>query len=133
MEGLAIAPFVGKLLLDYGANVVRIDRKGGTPHYGTTALEHGKTVIQLNLKDEGDQTYFKKLIKNKCDILIDPYRPNKMEKLNLGPKHLMKINDRLIYTSLTGYGHDGPMSNAAGHDINYLSMSGRYRCSVDVK
>ena len=72
MEGLAIAPFVGKLLLDYGANVVRIDRKGGTPHYGTTALEHGKTVIQLNLKDEGDQTYFKKLIKNKCDILIDP-------------------------------------------------------------
>ena len=47
MEGLAIAPFVGKLLLDYGANVVRIDRKGGTPHYGTTALEHGKTVIQF--------------------------------------------------------------------------------------
>eukprot|EP00943_MAST-04B_sp_MAST-4B-sp1_P008408 g8408.t1 len=135
MEGLAIAPFVGKLLLDYGANVVRIDRKGGTPHYGTTALEHGKTVIQLNLKDEGDQTYFKKLIKNKCDILIDPYRPNKMEKLNLGPKHLMKINDRLIYTSLTGYGHDGPMSNAAGHDINYLSMSGALsmfsRCNVN--
>ena len=45
-----------------------------------------------------------------------------MEKLSLGPNHLMKINDRLIYTSLTGYGHDGPMSNAAGHDINYLSM-----------
>ena len=124
LEGLAIAPFVGKMLQDYGANVTRIDRKGGKPHYGTTSLGHGKNVMKLDLKDVEDREVFKDLIKNKCDVLIDPYRPNKMSLLNLGPNDLMKINDKVIYTSLTGYGHRGPMSTAAGHDINYLSMSG---------
>ena len=77
LEGLAIAPFVGKMLQDYGANVTRIDRKGGKPHYGTTSLGHGKNVMKLDLKDEEDREVFKDLIKNKCDVLIDPYRPNK--------------------------------------------------------
>ena len=124
LEGLAIAPFVGKLLQDYGATVTRIDRLGRKPHYGTTALGHGKSVISLDLKNEADKRTFLDMVENECDILIDPYRPGKMETLNLGAKKLKSINERLIYTSLTGYGHEGCMTSSAGHDINYLSMSG---------
>ena len=124
LEGLAIAPFVGKLLQDYGAKVTRIDRLDRKPHYGTTALGHGKSVIQLDLKNEEDKRTFIGMVENECDILIDPYRPKKMEKLGLGSNKLRSINERLIYTSLTGYGHEGCMTSSAGHDINYLSMSG---------
>ena len=124
LEGLAIAPFVGKLLQDYGATVTRVDRLNNKPHYGTTALGHGKRVIQLDLKNEADKRTFLDMVKNECDVLIDPYRPGKMKKLNLGANRLKCINERLIYTSLTGYGHKGCMASSAGHDINYLSMSG---------
>ena len=123
LEGLAIAPFIGKLLQDYGARIIRVDRRDRKPHYGTTALGRDKHVMQLDLKDEEDKKMFLEMIADQ-DILIDPYRPGVMERLGLGEKKLKEVNKRLIYTRVTGYGGTGPLANAAGHDINYLAISG---------
>ena len=69
----------------------------------------------------------------KADVLIEPYRPGVMEKLSLGPDALMGSNPRLIYARLTGFGQSGPLSWRAGHDINYLAISGVLSVSIDIK
>lgn len=86
-------------------------------------MSNGKRSIALNLKSYEGKKIVKKLIQS-CDVSIEPFRASVMEKLGLGPKILMKENPRLIYARLTGYGQNGPYSKKAGHDINYLAISG---------
>ncbi|XP_065831603.1 alpha-methylacyl-CoA racemase-like [Oscarella lobularis] len=120
LAGLAPAPFAGMILADFGASVIRVDK---VQRHTIDTLARGKKSICLNLNDPRSSALFKRL----CitgDVLIEPYRAGVMEKLGLGPDVLMASNPRLIYARLTGYGQKGPMAHMAGHDINYLSLSG---------
>ena len=109
------------MLSDFGADVIRVDRKGQEPHFGTTALDRGKRRVELDLKDEADKDTFKDLV-SRADVLIEPYRPGVMEHLGLGPDDLCPLNNSLIYTRLTGWGQTGSLAHRAGHDINYIAQ-----------
>lgn len=120
MAGLAPAPFCGKILHDFGASVLRVDR---ILHPEMDCLGRGKRSISLNLKHQ----HAVKIVRELCqqsDVLIEPFRPGVMERLSLGPDVLMGDNERLIYARITGYGQTGPKAGWAGHDINYLATSG---------
>lgn len=110
----------GMILSDFGATVTRIDRIIENP---LDCLGKGKRTIAIDIKNVKGQELVRKLSK-KCDVLIEPYRPGVMEKLNLGPDKLLKENPRLIYARLTGFGQTGPLAKRAGHDINYVAISG---------
>ncbi|XP_060092076.1 alpha-methylacyl-CoA racemase [Heteronotia binoei] len=122
LAGLAPAPLCGQILADFGAQVVRVDR------FRRTALNadvqgRGKRSLALDLKQpQGPETLARLCLK--ADVLIEPFRPGVMENLNLGPDVLLKNNPGLIYARLTGFGNSGPYSKMAGHDINYLAVSG---------
>lgn len=121
LAGLAPAPFCGMILADFGASVIRVDRaKAGS---AVDTQGRGKRSLAINLKTAAGVSLLKKLCLQ-SDVLLEPYRKGVMEKLGLGPQELLKENPRLIYARLTGYGQSGPLSLAAGHDINYLAMSG---------
>jgi len=93
------------------------------PENPLDCLGKGKTTIALNMKDAKGQEIIRKLCKT-SDVLIDPYRPGVMESLNLGPDKLLRENPRLIYARLSGFGQTGPLAKRAGHDINYIALSG---------
>ncbi|KAJ4331772.1 hypothetical protein N0V87_008883 [Didymella glomerata] len=123
--GLAPGPFAGMLLADYGATVLRLDRApahdSGAP---SDQLTRRKTSICVNMKSASGLALIKKLIPN-VDILIDPFRPGVLEKAGLGPEEvLLKLNPRLIVARMTGFRRDGKYSAMAGHDINYIAVSG---------
>jgi crotonobetainyl-CoA:carnitine CoA-transferase CaiB-like acyl-CoA transferase len=120
MAGLAPAPFAGMILADFGAKVIRVDRPNSTH---VDLLSRNKQSIALDMKNPVAIQVFKKLL-TKADILLDPFRPGVMEKLGLGPRELHEINPRLIFARLSGFGQTGPSAMAAGHDINYLAISG---------
>lgn len=120
LVGLAPAPFCGLLLSDFGANVIRVDKVNTIQ---LDCLTRGKKSIAVDLKHPDGQRIVKRLCST-ADVLIEPFRPGIMEKLNLGPEILTKENKRLIYARLSGYGQSGPLSKAAGHDLNYLAVSG---------
>ncbi|GAN05334.1 alpha-methylacyl-CoA racemase isoform X1 [Mucor ambiguus] len=120
MAGLAPAPFAGLIMADFGANVVRIDRSQG---FNADVLTRNKRSIALDLKNPVAIKTLLELFKS-ADVLLDPFRPGVMEKLGLGPDVLLKKNPRLIYARLSGFGQHGPHSQIAGHDINYLAISG---------
>ncbi|CEP13646.1 hypothetical protein [Parasitella parasitica] len=120
MAGLAPAPFAGLVMADFGANVIRIDRSKG---FSTDVLTRNKRSIALDLKNPAAIKTLLELFKT-ADVLLDPFRPGVMEKLGLGPDVLLKQNPRLIYARLSGFGQSGPRSHVAGHDINYLAISG---------
>ncbi|KAI8096716.1 CoA-transferase family III domain-containing protein [Halteromyces radiatus] len=120
MAGLAPAPFAGMILADFGAKVIRVDRPNSTH---VDLLSRNKQSIALDMKNPASIQLFKSLI-TKADILLDPFRPGVMEKLGLGPSVLLEINPTLIFARLSGYGQTGSSSMAAGHDINYLAISG---------
>jgi len=125
MEGLAPGPFCGMVLADFGAEVTLVTR----PNLETyekmkyNPLHRGKKILSLDLKVPQGREKFQELLR-KADVLIDPFRPGVMERLGFGPKDVSKDNPRLIYVRLTGYGQAGPLSKKAGHDINYLALSG---------
>ncbi|XP_055390343.1 alpha-methylacyl-CoA racemase [Condylostylus longicornis] len=119
-SGLAPGPLCGKILADFGASVVRIDKHPENP---LDILQHGKRTLALNIKNTESQVLIKSLCKN-YDVLIEPYRPGVMERNRLGPVDLLKENPRLIYARLTGFGQNGILAQRAGHDINYLAISG---------
>ncbi|XP_016976018.1 alpha-methylacyl-CoA racemase [Drosophila rhopaloa] len=118
--GLAPGPLCGKILNDFGATVTRIDKVLDNP---LDVLQQGKRTISVDLKNIKGQQLVRRLA-HKCDILIEPFRPGVMEKLNLGPFELCKANPRLIYARLTGFGQNGRLAPRAGHDINYAAISG---------
>jgi len=109
------------VLSDFGANVIRVDKVGAGLNYDVTA--RGKRSIAVNLKKPEGVGIVQRL-SGSSDVLIEPFRPGVMEKLDLGPERLTADNPRLIYARLTGFGQTGPYKNMAGHDINYLGLSG---------
>ena len=120
MAGLAPAPFCGLILADFGADVVRVDRVGAG---AMDQLARGKRSVAVNLKSpEGVETV--RRLASQADVLLEPYRPGVMERLGLGPQGLCASNPRLVYARLTGFGQDGPYASMAGHDINYIALSG---------
>lgn len=121
LAGLAPAPFCGMILSDFGASVIRVDRTRAGMAVDTQG--RGKRSVAINLKTAAGVSLLKKLCLQ-SDVVLEPYRKGVMEKLGLGPQELLRENPRLIYARLTGYGQNGPLSLAAGHDINYLAMSG---------
>lgn len=127
LAGLAPAPYCGLLLSQYGATTLRVDRpihpSHPPPPSSDTLVAH-KSSLPLDLKSPASRAVFLKLI-DKSDVLIDPFRPGVLEKLGLGPeKILLKRNPRLIVVRLTGFRKDGKYKDMAGHDINYLAVSG---------
>ncbi|WP_170385523.1 CaiB/BaiF CoA transferase family protein [Ruegeria atlantica] len=126
VEGLGPAPFAAMLLADMGADVITIHRKGqpvtpGMPE--RSILDRGKRSIELDLKDANDLEIAKRLISS-ADALIEGFRPGVMEKLGLGPVPCHEKNPRLVYGRMTGWGQDSPLSKTAGHDLNYIALSG---------
>jgi alpha-methylacyl-CoA racemase len=120
--GLGPAPFCCMLLSDMGADVVRIDRPGTT--YKPADVEaRGRTSLSLDLKSDAGRQQALQLVA-RADILIEGYRPGVMERLGLGPQHALALNPRLVYGRMTGWGQDGPLAQKAGHDLNYLALSG---------
>lgn len=123
LEGLAAAPLCGHLLSGFGADVVRVDQAGRSPTFGTTAVGHGKRSVALDLKAAAGRETMLRLC-DRADVLIEPYRPGVMERLGLGPVDLHATNPRLVYARLTGWGQTGAYAHTAGHDINYIAISG---------
>ncbi|KAK0223180.1 CoA-transferase family III domain-containing protein [Armillaria fumosa] len=121
--GLAPAPFAGLVLADNGADVIRIDKCSPSSN---DILCRGKRSLAVNLKVGSGRDIVKDLITS-ADVLIDPFRPGVMEKLGLGPEVFMGqegLNRRLIYARVVGFPRSGPHKDMAGHDINYLALSG---------
>ncbi|KAF2773994.1 CoA-transferase family III [Teratosphaeria nubilosa] len=128
--GLAPGPFAGLLMADYGATVLRLDRahpQAHTSHPPPPTPDHlvrRKTSIAVNTKTDAGIALIKKLIPQ-VDVVIDPFRPGVLEKMGLGPEEvLLKLNPRLIVARMTGFRRDGKYKDMAGHDINYIAVSG---------
>ena len=121
-EGIGPAPLAGQLLSDLGAEIIKVCRKV-QEQKPSNILDRNKDVITLNLKDPLEKNLAIKII-SKADVLIEGFRPGVMERLELGPEDCEKINPRLIYGRITGWGQSGPYSQKAGHDINYLAITG---------
>lgn len=122
MGGIGPAPFAAMLLADHGAEVIRIDRPNTTIGILDTMLRSRK-LIELDLKSTEGIASLRELTKT-ADILIEGFRPGTMERLGLGPDTLMADNPKLVYCRMTGWGQTGPYAPFAGHDINYISLSG---------
>ncbi|TPM19963.1 CoA transferase [Mesorhizobium sp. B2-3-3] len=125
IEALGPAPFAGMLLADLGADVIVVHRKdafaSGQPE--RSLLDRGKRSIALDLKNEDDVAVLMRLIAT-ADGLIEGFRPGVMERLGLGPEACLAVNPRMAYGRMTGWGQDGPLARTAGHDMNYIGVSG---------
>ena len=122
MAGIGPAPFAGMMLADHGAEVIRVERQGliGIPN---DPLLRSRRSIALDLRHERGSEIVQKLAE-RADGLIEGYRPGVMERLGLGPDVLIGDNPNLVYGRVTGWGQDGPLAGAAGHDIDYLAITG---------
>ncbi|KAF1968674.1 CoA-transferase family III [Bimuria novae-zelandiae CBS 107.79] len=122
--GLAPGPFAGLLLADYGASVLRLDRATSSPITTPDQLTRRKTSLTADLKNPRAIAFIKKLLPT-IDVVIDPFRPGVLEKVGLSPQEVMlPINPRLIIARMTGFRRDGNYKDMAGHDINYIAVSG---------
>lgn len=124
LAGIGPAPFCAMMLADMGAEVVRIERGGaGIVEASRDPLLRNRRSIALNLKNADGLAAALKLIGN-ADALIEGYRPGVAERLGLGPDVCLQRNPKLVYGRMTGWGQDGPLAKAAGHDINYIALTG---------
>ncbi len=126
--GIGPGPFCCMLLADLGAEVVRIDRPaghdGGAPIEARFDLLHrGRRSVQMDLKKPEAVAAVLRLVAQ-ADVLIEGFRPGVMERLGLGPDACLQANPKLVYGRMTGWGQEGPMAQAPGHDINYISLTG---------
>ena len=121
--GLGPAPFCGMLLSDLGADVVRIDRKDARKAEPYQVTHRGRRSLALDLKN-ADAVALCLDLCERAEIVFEGFRPGVMERLGLGPDVALKRNPRLIYGRMTGWGQTGPLAHAAGHDINYIAISG---------
>ena len=123
--GLGPAPFCAMLLADMGADVVRIDRPGADYVSGANfdLTMRGRRSVALDLKDPAGLDRALALM-DRADAVIEGFRPGVMERLGLGPETALARNCRLVYARMTGWGQDGPLAQAAGHDINYIALTG---------
>ena len=117
-------PFCAMMLSDMGAEVIRIDRlnQKGSGNRGNV-LFRGRKSIAVDLKDPQGVDIAQNLIR-KCDVVIEGFRPGVMERLGIGPEICLEQNPKLVYGRMTGWGQHGKLSQAAGHDINYISLAG---------
>ncbi|MEA2862875.1 MAG: alpha-methylacyl-CoA racemase [Bradyrhizobium sp.] len=120
--GIGPGPFACMLLADMGAEVVTLDRVGAGKSLKAIAWR-GRKLVELDLKDKGSIARVLDLLAN-ADALIEGFRPGVMERLGLGPEVVQARNPRLVYGRMTGWGQKGPLAQAAGHDINYISLTG---------
>lgn len=124
MAGIGPSPFCAMMLADMGADVIRIDRL--TPGFlggGGTIIDRGRRTIALDIKKPGAADVVLRLL-DKADALLEGFRPGVMERLGLGPEACQARNPRLVYGRMTGWGQDGPLAQAAGHDLNYIALTG---------
>ena len=126
--GIGPAPFCGMLLADMGANVILVERsnaKADDPFAlgGNNIVHRGKRSLALDLKNPEAIDAVLKLIES-ADCLLEGMRPGVMERLGLGPDVCLQLNPRLVYGRMTGWGQSGPLAQAAGHDLNYIALSG---------
>ncbi|MGE7963229.1 CaiB/BaiF CoA transferase family protein [Pseudomonas sp. NPDC089918] len=122
MSGIGPAPFCAMVLADYGAEVVRLVRPGTTVDT-RDVLSRSRPTVEVDISTEKGQASVLQLVEQ-ADILIEGFRPGVMEKNRLGPADCMAVNPRLIYGRMTGWGQFGPLAHAAGHDINYIAITG---------
>jgi alpha-methylacyl-CoA racemase len=131
MAGIGPGPFAGMMLADLGATVTRVDRPS-VPGGGLSTVlsagradvvSRGRRSIAVDLKSAEGVELVLKLV-DSADALIEGYRPGVMERLGLGPDVCLQRNPRLVFGRMTGWGQDGPLAQAAGHDINYIALSG---------
>ena len=131
--GIGPGPFCAMMLADMGADVIRLDRKAdkgkdrGEPTFLASGrrgvLHRGRRSVAVDLKSPEHRDKVLALIDG-ADALIEGYRPGVMERLGLGPDVLLARNPRLVFGRMTGWGQEGPLAQAAGHDINYIALSG---------
>ena len=128
-EGIGPGPLAGRMLADMGADVTVIARLGRGPvaeRLGTGAghpLRRGKTVVELDLKQADGRADASRRVAT-ADALIEGNRPGVMERLGLGPAECAALNPKLVYGRMTGWGQSGPLAQAAGHDLNYVALTG---------
>ncbi|MBN8807860.1 MAG: CoA transferase [Sphingomonas sp.] len=122
LAGIGPAPFCGMMLADHGAEVIRIDRPG-VKLDSRDPLLRGRTAMNLDLKSPDDIARLREVVKT-VDGLIEGFRPGVIERLGIGPDILLADNPKLVIGRMTGWGQDGPYAQAAGHDINYIALSG---------
>jgi alpha-methylacyl-CoA racemase len=128
LAGIGPAPFACMLLADLGADVIRVDRPGAAQVAGAgrgnrQVLHRGRPVLSLDLKQAPERDRLLALVRQ-ADALVEGFRPGVMERLGLGPDTCLGANPRLVYARMTGWGQHGPLALAAGHDINYIAITG---------
>ncbi len=125
LAGIGPGPHACMILADLGADVIRIERPGGQMFSGgaTMLLNRGRPSVAMNLKDPEALATVLELIKG-ADVLVEGLRPGVTERLGLGPDDCFAVNERLVYGRMTGWGQDGPLAKAAGHDMNYIAITG---------
>jgi len=121
--GIGPGPFCGMVLADLGAEVVRLDRPEGPPGSRQDFVGRGRRSVAVDLKAAGAADAVLRLVE-RADALIEGFRPGVMERLGLGPEPCHARNPRLVYGRMTGWGQDGPLATAAGHDITYIALTG---------
>lgn len=128
VAGIGPAPFCGMLLADMGASVVRVDRTrrkelGVARDPNFDLMNRGRRSVAVDLKKPDGPAIVLRLVEQ-ADILLEGFRPGVMERLGLGPAECLARNPRLVYGRMTGWGQNGPLAGAAGHDINYIALGG---------
>ena len=125
LAGIGPAPYCGMLLADLGAEIVRVERASAKPHDPPPfdSLLRNRRTIALNFKNPRAVELLLELVE-KADLLIEGFRPGVTERLGLGPDACLARNPRLVYGRMTGWGQDGPLAKVAGHDSNYISLTG---------
>ena len=122
-------PHCAMLLADLGAEVLRIDRAGGNG-WPNRVVDRGRSVLTVDIKSDAGREQCAKLAA-RADVLIEGFRPGVMERLGLGPEPLLTANPRLVYARMTGWGQTGPKAKIAGHDINFIALTGALKAIVE--
>ena len=124
MAGLGPCPMAGMMLADMGAEVIRVERSARREAiYAKDMSARGKKSIVINVKHEQGREALLKLVA-RADVLLEGYRPGVAEKLGIGPEACATINPKLVYGRMTGWGQTGPLAQTAGHDLNYIALTG---------
>ncbi len=123
LAGIGPGPFCGMMLSDMGAEVIRVERKSNASAAPKDVLARNRRSIALDLKQPAGVEAVLKLVES-ADALFEGFRPGVTERLGLGPEDCLERNPKLVYGRMTGWGQEGPMAPAAGHDINYIGLSG---------
>lgn len=122
VAGLGPGPFCGMMLADMGADVITIERRTANDT-SREPLTRNRTRLALDLKSDAGREQLLQLVSH-ADVLFEGFRPGVAERLGIGPEVCLQLNPKLVYGRMTGWGQTGPLANAAGHDINYIALTG---------